>query len=68
MNFALCHCCTEAGIYTFRVQKRKNRPPELKNGIWGPKSVWSYARVIYPSIGNVTWRKKHVLLGSKRRK
>jgi hypothetical protein len=22
-------------------QKGKNRPPEPKNGIWGPKSVWS---------------------------
>jgi hypothetical protein len=28
-------------IYTFRGQKGQNRPPEPKNGILGPKSVWS---------------------------
>jgi hypothetical protein len=28
-------------IYTFGGQKVKNRPPEPKNQIWGPKSVWS---------------------------
>jgi hypothetical protein len=28
-------------IYTLRGEKGKNRPPEPKNGIWGPKSVWS---------------------------
>jgi hypothetical protein len=27
--------------YTFGGQKGKNRPSEPKNGIWGPKSVWS---------------------------
>jgi hypothetical protein len=27
--------------YTFGGQKGENRPPELKNGIWSPKSVWS---------------------------
>jgi hypothetical protein len=27
--------------YTFGGQKGKKRPPEPKNGIWGPKSVWS---------------------------
>jgi hypothetical protein len=28
-------------IYTFGGQKGKNRLPEPKNGIWGPKPVWS---------------------------
>jgi hypothetical protein len=28
-------------ISTFRGQKGENRLPEPKNGIWGPKSVWS---------------------------
>jgi hypothetical protein len=28
-------------VYTFKDQKGKNRPPEPKNGIWGPKSLWS---------------------------
>jgi hypothetical protein len=28
-------------IYTFRGQKCGNEPSEPKNGIWGPKSVWS---------------------------
>jgi hypothetical protein len=28
-------------ICTLRGQKGKNRLPEPKNGIWGPKSVWS---------------------------
>jgi hypothetical protein len=28
-------------IYTFRGQRGKNRPPEPKNGILGPKSIWS---------------------------
>jgi hypothetical protein len=28
-------------IHTFGGQKGKNRPLEPKNGIWGPKSVWS---------------------------
>jgi hypothetical protein len=27
--------------YTFGGQKCENRPSEPKNGIWGPKSVWS---------------------------
>jgi hypothetical protein len=27
--------------YTIRGQKGENRLPELNNGIWGPKSVWS---------------------------
>jgi hypothetical protein len=27
-------------IYTFRGPKGKNGPPELKNGIEGPKSLW----------------------------
>jgi hypothetical protein len=27
--------------YTFVGQKGKNRLSEPKNGIWGPKSVWS---------------------------
>jgi hypothetical protein len=27
--------------YTFGGQKGEHRPPELKNGIRGPKSVWS---------------------------
>jgi hypothetical protein len=28
-------------ICTFRGSKGKNKPPELKNGIWVPKLVWS---------------------------
>jgi hypothetical protein len=28
-------------IYIFRGQKWENEPAEPKNGIWGPKSVWS---------------------------
>jgi hypothetical protein len=28
-------------IYTFKGQKGKKTPPEPKNGIWRPKSVWS---------------------------
>jgi hypothetical protein len=44
-------------------QKGKNRSLEPKNGIWGPKSVWS---VIYPSIWNFTWsKKKHTFAGQK---
>jgi hypothetical protein len=27
--------------HTFEGQKGGYRPPEPKNGIWGPKSVWS---------------------------
>jgi hypothetical protein len=27
--------------YTFGGQKGENRPREPKNGIWGPKSIWS---------------------------
>jgi hypothetical protein len=27
--------------HTYRGQKRKNKPSEAKNGIWGPKSIWS---------------------------
>jgi hypothetical protein len=27
--------------YTFGGQKGENKPSEPKNGIWGPKSVWS---------------------------
>jgi hypothetical protein len=27
--------------YTFGGQKSENRPPEPKNEIWGPKSIWS---------------------------
>jgi hypothetical protein len=28
-------------IYTFGGQKGKNKPSEPKNGIYGPKSLWS---------------------------
>jgi hypothetical protein len=28
-------------IYTVGGEKGKNRPPEPKNGNWGPKSAWS---------------------------
>jgi hypothetical protein len=28
-------------IYTIGGQKGANRPPEPKNGIWSPKSIWS---------------------------
>jgi hypothetical protein len=49
--------------YTYGGQKGKNRLPEPKNGIWGPKQ---YGRVIYPSIGNFTWSmKKYTFWGQK---
>jgi hypothetical protein len=28
-------------INTFRGLKGENKPSELKNGTWGPRSVWS---------------------------
>jgi hypothetical protein len=52
-------------IYIFRGQYGKSRPPEPKNGNYGPKSVWS-GRVIYPSIGNFTWSKKKYTFGGQK--
>jgi hypothetical protein len=49
---------------TFWGQKGENKPSEPKNGIWGPKSVWSCDI----SIGNFTWSKKNILLGVKKAK
>jgi hypothetical protein len=37
----ISHVTHHSKIYTFRGQKGKNRTLEPKNGIWGPKSVWS---------------------------
>jgi hypothetical protein len=45
--------------YTFGGQKGENRLPESKNGIWGPRSVWSWARGIYISFGNFIRSKKN---------
>jgi hypothetical protein len=28
--------------YTFGGQKGENKPSKLKNGIWSPKTIWSY--------------------------
>jgi hypothetical protein len=39
-------------------QKGRNRIPELKNGIWGPKSVWPWIYRVATSIENLTWSKK----------
>jgi hypothetical protein len=50
-------------IYTRRGQKGENRPPEPKNGIRGPKSVWScdisIVREFYMELGKIYfWVKK----------
>jgi hypothetical protein len=48
-------------IYTFGGQKGKNWPPEPKNGIWGPKSVWlcdSIEREFHMKQKKYTWRVK----------
>jgi hypothetical protein len=38
-----------------RVKKAKIGPPEPKNGIWGPTSVWSFR--------NFTWSMKKYTFG-----
>jgi hypothetical protein len=48
-------------IYTFRCRKGENEPSEPKNGIWGPKSVWSCDI----SIDREFYKKKYTLGGQK---
>jgi hypothetical protein len=52
--------------YTLGGQKDENRPPGPKNGIWGPKSVWSCDL----SIDREFYKKREKIYfrGSKRRK
>jgi hypothetical protein len=53
-------------IYTFRGQKGENRPPEPKNGIWGPTSIWSCDISIDQEF--YMEQEKYTFGGSKRRK
>jgi hypothetical protein len=41
IHLSIGNCTYIKKTYTFGDQKGENRPPEPKNGIWGPKSVWS---------------------------
>jgi hypothetical protein len=48
--------------YTLGGQNGKNMPPEPKNGIWGPKSIWPCDKYFTLS------KKKYTLRGVKKEK
>jgi hypothetical protein len=50
---------------TFGGKTKENKPSESKNGIWGPKSIWSCDRHIHRS--RISHRsRKNILLGVKK--
>jgi hypothetical protein len=73
-NFIVCSCDISIDKnftwskkkYTLDGEKRENKPSEPKNGNQAPKSIWSCARVTYPSIGKFTWSKKKYTFGVKK--